>query len=148
MFPRKLGITKGFIGSLMNPFFISSKGIHMRTGKLKQFLCQTGWNLIYTVPKGEHGTLSIHLVSDTNEAVEHQVRHVVQGNSDATEPTAIHSITPPFTITDEVYTIKELGVGSLDDVWVYASLTDVLVASINTQGIEYTHGPSQGDNRL
>lgn len=117
----------------------------MRTGKLTELLCPDVWQLLYTVPKGEHGVVSIHLISSDGSAVEFQVAHVKQGNNEAVTRETKHSIISPFTITDEVYTIKGLGVGSLDDIYVLADVEDVLVASVNTQGIEYTHGSTQRD---
>ena len=120
----------------------------MRTGKLADLLCTTGWQRLYTVPKGEHGVVSIHLVSTDATAITIQVRHVAQGNSGAVTHTAKHCITTPYVITTDVYTIKELGVGSLDDIWVSSDVAGILAASINTQGIEHSHGVTQRDNRI
>lgn len=120
----------------------------MRTGKLKDLLCQEDWQLLYTVPNGEHGIISIHLISSDGSAVEFQVAHVKQGNGETITREVKHSIISPFIITDEVYTIKGLGVGSRDDIYVTADVSDVLVASVNTQGIEYSHGVTQRDNRV
>lgn len=115
----------------------------MRTGKLTDLLCTTGWQKLYTVPKGEHGVVTIHLVSTTGSAATIQVRHVKQGNDETISHEPKHSITGPYVLGLEVYTIKELGVGALDDIWVSSNVADVVAASINTQGIEYSHGITQ-----
>lgn len=119
----------------------------MRTGKLADLLCTDGWQLLYTVPKGEHGVVSIHLVSVDGSSVTAQVRHVKQGNNDTIQHELKHSITTPYEITVDVYTVKEIGVGSLDDIWVSADVANKLAASINTQGIEHSHGVQRG-NRI
>lgn len=112
----------------------------MRTGKLADLVCNAGWNLLYTVETGEHGTVTVALSSDDGSAVETQVRHVKQGNAGGIPHSSLHSIISPHVLTNDSLQIKELGVGSLDDILVFADVADILVASVNTQGIEHTHG--------
>ena len=119
----------------------------MRTGKLADLLCTDAWQVLYTVPKGEQGVVSIHVASSDGSAVEFQIRHVKQGNNQTGVPHDIqHNIISPYTVSTGTLTVKELGVDSLDDILITADVADILVASVNTQGMEYKHG-NQGVSR-
>ena len=111
----------------------------MRTGKLAGVLCTTGWNLIYTVPRGEHGTVTLTIATLDKTACEVYAAHVKQGNAGAgVARVDSDQITSPLTITTTTITISEWGVGSLDDLWVYSDVADKVVASVTTEGREYT----------
>lgn len=123
----------------------------MRTGKLASVLCSSGWNLLYTVPRGQNGVVSIRLVNLDGSTVNGQIGHVAQGNG-GSSPASSDIITPLVSLgngggggsswgygggsADQIL-VSNYGVNSLDDIWVYASVADELVGSVNTAGLEY-----------
>jgi len=110
----------------------------MRTGKLAGVLCSLGWNLIYTAPRGEHGTVTIGIATLDGTSVTVKAAHVKQGNSAAGESRAdTDLIMSPLVISGETVTISELGIESLDDIFVNADVADKVVVSVSTQGIEH-----------
>lgn len=110
----------------------------MRTGKLAELVVPSGWNLLYTVPQNENGTVSINLCTLTGAAVVYQVAHVKAGNDGAISRASIHTITSPGTITTGNVAIKDIGLDSLDDIYISADISSELVASVNTEGLQYT----------
>lgn len=109
----------------------------MRIGKLAELQCAAGWNLLYTVPKGENGTISINLASLDVTPVTFQLRHVKAGDSGSLSHSAVNTISTPYVLSIENSSIVDLGVDSLDDIWVSASVDNILIASVNTLGNEY-----------
>jgi hypothetical protein len=109
----------------------------MRIGKLAELQCVAGWNRLYTVPRGENGIVSIALASLDGSEVIFQVRHVKAGNEGSIQHSAVNTINTPYVLSNEVSTIVNLGVDSLDDIWVSANVGMILIASVNSQGIEY-----------
>jgi len=109
----------------------------MRTGKLAGVLCTLGWNLIYTAPRGEHGTVTIGIASLTGSAVQVYAAHVKQGNAGGLPRVDGDLIMTPYTINTSTVTISELGIESLDDLYVYASIADLAVVSVSTEGLEH-----------
>jgi hypothetical protein len=112
----------------------------MRTGKLAGVLCPLAdWNLIYTVPRGEHGSVTLTIATTDKTACEIYASHVKQGNAGAgVSRVDSDQIMSPLTITTNTVTISSWGVGSLDDIYVYSSVADKVVASVTTEGLEYT----------
>lgn len=108
----------------------------MRTGKLADLLCPLGWSLLYTVPKGEHGSVSVNLASSDGTAVTVQIAHVKQGNGETISRSAKDTLISPVILTNEVVTILDLGVDSLDDILVSANTADVVAAAVHSEGIE------------
>jgi len=112
----------------------------MRTGKLAGVLCSLGWNLIYTAPRNELGTVTLGIASLDNTAVSVTAAHVKQGNAGAGEARGDKDqLMSPISISNETITISELGIESLDDLYVYSSVADKTVVSVSTQGIEFQH---------
>ena len=107
----------------------------MRTGKLAELICSSGWNLLYTVPTGENGVVSINLASLDGNAVTFQVRHVKAGNGGTLTHSAVNTITTPYLLSIENSSVKNIGLDSRDDIWVSASIANKLIASINSEGI-------------
>jgi hypothetical protein len=111
----------------------------MRTGKLAGVLCALGWNLIYTAPRGEHGTVTLTIATLDKTTCEVYAAHVKQGNEgNGVSRGDKDQIMSPITITTNTVTISEWGIGSLDDIYVYSSVADKVVASVTTEGLEYT----------
>lgn len=107
----------------------------MRTGKLAELICASGWNLLYTVPTGENGVVSINLSTTDGTALVLQLRHVKSGNAGSIAHTPINSIITPYLIGTDNVVVKDFGVDSRDDIWVNASVGSTLIASINSEGI-------------
>lgn len=107
----------------------------MRTGKLAELICDAGWNLLYTVPTGENGVVSINLASLDGNAVTFQIRHVKAGNAGSVQHAAVNTITTPYVLSIENSSIKNIGLDSRDDIWISSSVAGKLVASVNSEGI-------------
>lgn len=110
----------------------------MRTGKLADLVVPSGWNRIYTVPSNENGSISINLCTVTGAAVTYQVAFVKQGNEGGIARASKDMLTSPSSISVGTVSIIDLGVDSLDDIYVWASISNELVASINTEGLQYS----------
>ena len=110
----------------------------MRTGKLTELVVPSGWNRLFTVPQNENGTISINLCTITGAAVTFRVAHVKQGNAGAISRADKDSIASPGFITTGNVAIIDMGVDSLDDIYINASIGSELVASINTEGLQYS----------
>lgn len=107
----------------------------MRTGKLAELICASGWNLLYTVPTGENGVVSINLSTTDGTSLVLQLRHVKAGNAGAIAHAPINSIITPYLIGTDNVVVKDFGIGSRDDIWVHASVGSILIASVNSEGI-------------
>lgn len=110
----------------------------MRTGKLADLIVPSGWNRLYTVPQNENGTISINLCTITGASITYRVAHVKQGNAGSIARADKDSITSPSVISTGNVSIIDMGVDSLDDIYINASAGSELVASINTEGLQYS----------
>ena len=110
----------------------------MRTGKLAGVLCSSGWNLVYTAPRNEHGSVTLSMASIDNTAITVIAAHVKQGNAGSGNArTDADIILTPVSISTETIVISELGIESLDDLYVSADVGSKLTASVSTQGLEH-----------
>lgn len=110
----------------------------MRTGKLAGVTCSSGWNLIYTAPRNEHGAVTMGISTIDGTAVTVLAAHVKQGNQGTGEARVDSDIImSPLTITSETVVISELGIESLDDLFVNADVADKVVVSVSTEGLEH-----------
>lgn len=109
----------------------------MRTGKLAGVLCALGWNLIYTAPRNEHGSVTIGISTVDGVAVQIMAAHVKQGNAgNGIARADTDLIMSPLIISNETVTISELGIESLDDIFVFARIANKVVVSVSTEGLE------------
>lgn len=93
------------------------------------------WELVYTVPKGESGVVSLLICAEVNTTF--AVRHVPTGNGGTTlAPSLVHDI---FIGSLNGITIRldDLGMGSLDDIWVTSNKSGILVINVNSKGEEF-----------
>tara|TARA_R110002153_G_scaffold261233_1_gene421567 strand:+ start:5670 stop:6029 length:360 start_codon:yes stop_codon:yes gene_type:complete len=110
----------------------------MDAGKLAEAIVPTGWSILYTVPKGANGVVSINLCTINGAAVTFQLRHIKQGNNGSIPGTALHTITSPILLAGSNVALVDFGVNSLDDIEVYSSINNELVASVNSAGLAYS----------
>jgi hypothetical protein len=61
---------------------------------------------------------------------------VKQGNAGSIPREIKHALMSPLLLSRVTATIKDLGVDSLDDIWVNSDVADVISASVNSEGLE------------
>ena len=111
----------------------------MRTGKLAGVKCSLGWNLIYTAPRNQHGVVTMTIATVDEKPVTVQAAHVKQGNAEGGVARADTDILmSPITISSDTVIISGLGIESLDDLFVKASIADKVIVSVSTDGEENT----------
>ena len=110
----------------------TNTGDYMRTGRLAALESAGGWELLYTAPKGEHGPITIRVVSNDSSIDTFSLAHVPFGNEGNKAREAEDLIYGPRGVTN-VPVVAELEVAGLDDVWLYTEEGGILVASVHTQ---------------